>query len=262
MARFRAWRSWSRFCASLKAARLSNHLAPRVSAATPRPVRPSSRTTVARITAWVARVTVMTPKRNGRRSRTSRSKHSTASSLSLVMRASRMGRSRGGLFRDAGDIVRKAARRVPGFIHEHMGAHLRVDPQRAKSFGLMAVVEADLDDGRGTAVARLFDMHHRGLPYLHVRRLVGALDLAHQEERKNASYRDSGGNQRYHASRPVPPDEGVEAPCLVVGESHACKEPPCRQPLASIYCWCRGAQARFAYAPQLGEDGWAKFSFW
>src|SRR5215467_12991170 len=249
MARFKAWRSWSRFCASLKAARLSNHLAPRVSAATPRLVRPSSRTTVARITAWVARVTVMTPKRNGRRSRTSRSKHSTASSLSLVMRASPMGRSRSGLFGDPGDIVREAAGRVLGFIHDHVGAHLRVDPQRAKSFGLTPVVEADLDDGRGAAVARLFDMHHRGLAYLHVHRLVGALDLAHQKECKNGGYRDSGGNQRYYAPRPVPPDEGVEAPCLVVGESHACKEPPCGQQLASIYCWCRGAQARFASAP-------------
>src|SRR5689334_2075028 len=196
MARLSAWRSWSRFCASLKAALLSNHLAPSVSAATPRLVRPSSRATVARITAWVARVTVMTPKRNGRRKRTSRSKHSTASSLSLVMCASRMGTSGGRLFRDAGDIVGKAAGRVPCFIHDNMGAHLRVDPQRAKRFGLTAVIEADLDDGRGAPVAGLFDVHHRGLSHLDVRRLVGALDLAHQEECKNGGYRDSGRNQR------------------------------------------------------------------
>src|SRR5262249_25888767 len=196
MARLRAWRSCSRFCASLKAALLSNHLAARVSAATPKLVRPSSRATVTRITAWVARVTVMTPKRNGRRRLTSRSKHSTASSLILIMRASRMGSSRRGLFRDAGDIVGEAARCVPCFVHEHMGAHLRVDAQRAKSFGLAAVVEADLNDGGGAAVAGLLDMDHRGLPDLHVERLVGVLDLAHQEECKNASYRHGGGNQR------------------------------------------------------------------
>src|SRR5262245_58309914 len=40
---------------------------------------------LARMTAWVTSVTVMTPKRNGSRSLTSRSKPSTASSLTLTI---------------------------------------------------------------------------------------------------------------------------------------------------------------------------------
>src|SRR5262245_40997927 len=223
MARLRAWRSWSRFCASLKAPRLSNHLAASISAATPTLVRPSSSTTLARITASVARVTVMTPKRNGRRNPTSRSKHSTAASLSLVMRglAPMAGFGESGLLRNAGDIVGQAARRVSCFIDEHVCAHRRVEPQRAEGFRLTAVVETDLEDGRGAASAGLLDMNHRGLPHLHVERLVGVLDLPHQEQCKQANRGDGGRNHRHHAPRPIPPKEGVEPLCLVLGKSHA-----------------------------------------
>ena len=73
MARSSDWRSWSRFWSSVNSGLFSNHLAASASAATPWLVRPSGSETRTLITACVASVTVITPKRKASRIFTCRS---------------------------------------------------------------------------------------------------------------------------------------------------------------------------------------------
>src|SRR5262245_27296122 len=157
MASARDWRSCSRFCASLKAGLLSNHLAARHSAAIPTLLRPPSSSMVARTTAWVNCVTVMTPNRNGRRSLASRSKHSTAASLTLIMAfpppradqatlASRAGNALGGVKRsDRPDTQEDKQRQHRQLCNEEWRLRLRRRQRLQESKLLKSLHHTDED---------------------------------------------------------------------------------------------------------------------
>ncbi len=76
-----ARRSWSKLSSLVSAGFLSNHLGASISAAQPVPSRPSASRMRARTKHCGASVSVTTPKRNGMRSTTGRSKKSTSTKL-------------------------------------------------------------------------------------------------------------------------------------------------------------------------------------